>query len=159
MTDAANLDRDNLIGQIRYAERLCQRTARLYRRLQTCGTAGTVLAGSAAVSGATLHAPAAAPLVGAVLFAAFGAMLLAVRPAEKAIANETDANRYATLRADAHAMTTHELALALDKARQSDAQEVEPLRDVAYNDVVFERGSGHAAVPLRWTQRLLAALA
>ena len=51
------------------------------------------------------------------------------------------------------------LRTALQKARESDTAEVEPLRDVAYNDVVIEIGRGEFAVPLSSHQRILAALA
>ena len=47
----------------------------------------------------------------------------------------------------------------LQKAREFDTAEVEPLRDVAYNDVVIEIGRSELAVPLTSHQRILAALA
>ena len=157
------MTRDEALNQIRYAERLCARTARLYRRLQTVGTWATIVGGSAAllqttaVAGATL--PPWAGGAGVLLAAAFGAALLAVRPADKAAANEADVKRYAKLRGDAATLTDAQLEAALQKARESDAPEVEPLRDVAFNDVVCETGNATAAVPLNWRQRVLAALA
>jgi len=51
------------------------------------------------------------------------------------------------------------LESALAKARESDVAEIEPLRDVAWNDVVVEIGRPEVRVALRPTQRLLAALA
>ena len=56
-------------------------------------------------------------------------------------------------------LTDAELAEALEDARQGDAPEIEPLRDVAYNDVALERDRPDATVPLKLRQRLLAALA
>ncbi|MES2743492.1 MAG: hypothetical protein V4754_21440, partial [Pseudomonadota bacterium] len=45
------------------------------------------------------------------------------------------------------------------EARQSDAPEVEPLRDVAFNDVMLEIGCEDSLVNLGRSQRLLSALA
>ena len=51
------------------------------------------------------------------------------------------------------------LADAIDEAHQSDAQEVEPLRAVAYNDIALEFNRPDGAIPLTATQKILAALA
>jgi hypothetical protein len=148
-----------LINEIRYSERLCQRTARMYRRVQTIGTFGAVLGGSATVAALAQSTPAWLVIGGAVVFAVFGAALLAIRPADKAAQNEADQRRYAKLRAEGVAMTADALRSALAKARESDAAEVEPLRDVAWNDVVREIGWTDKAVPLSISQRVIAALA
>ena len=156
MTDPRHV---NLMNEIRYAERLCQRTARLYRRMQVVGTVGSVVAGSAVLGALSASVPPAVSLAGAALFALCAALQVAVRPHERAAANEADMRRYAQLRTDGRRMDADALQLALDKARQTDAAEVEPLRDVAFNDVVREIGATHAVTPLRWHQRMLAALA
>lgn len=148
-----------LLNEVRYAERLCQRTARLYRRLQTFGTFATVIAGSAAVSSAWHIAPPWVSVTGAVAFAVCGAALLAVRPADKAAANEADVKRYAKLRAESSSMDEAGLQMALNKAREGDTAEVEPLRDVAFNDVLAEVGRLDGQIALNWRQRLLSALA
>lgn len=148
-----------LMNEIRYAERLCQRTARLYRRLQAAGTFVAVVAGSAALAALSKQVEPWISICGGAVFAAVGALMLAVRPADKAAANEADVKRYAKLKSDGATMDEQTLRLALLKARESDAPEIEPLRDVAYNDVANEVGSANAAVALRWHQRLLAALA
>lgn len=148
-----------IINEIRYAERLCLRTACMYRRAQTIGTFVTVLAGGGALGASAAQLPAWMTATGAVLFAAFGAALLAIRPADKAAANEVDARRYAKLRTDVMGCDAATAATLLAKARESDAAEVEPLRDVAYNDLVVEVGRPDLVVPLRINQRVLAALA
>ena len=148
-----------LLSEIRFAERLCQRTARLYRRVQSISIFLTAVGGSAVVAAAFNAAPAWASVVGAACFGVFGAAMIAVRPAEKAVANEMDVKRYAQLRSAAAGMDEAELRTALQKARESDAAEVEPLRDVAYNDVVIEIGRSEFAVPLSGHQKVLAALA
>ena len=91
--------------------------------------------------------------------AVFVALNIVIRPTEKAVANEIDAKRYARLRTEAAHMSYAELSAAIDKARESDTQEVEPLRDVAFNDVVTEYGRADAVVQLSAQQRLLKAVA
>ncbi len=66
--------------------------------------------------------------------------LVAIRPKDKALANEADARKYAELRTLADGMKDADLERALAKARESDVAEIEPLRDVAWNDVVVEIG-------------------
>lgn len=148
-----------LMNEVRYAERLCQRTARLYRRMQVAGTVGSVVAGSAVLGALSASVPPVVSLTGAALFALFAAVQVAVRPHERAAANEADMRRYAQLRTDGRSMDADALQLALDKARLTDAAEIEPLRDVAFNDVAQEVGATYAVTPLRWHQRMLAALA
>jgi hypothetical protein len=152
-------ERAILLNEIRYAERLCQRTARLYRRLQAVGTFVAIAGGSAALLPLGMQLPPSVSAAGAAALALAAAALLAIRPADKAAANESDVRRYAKLRTDARGMDAAALRVALDKARESDTAEVEPLRDVAWNDLVREIGCEHDAVPLNPAQRLLAALA
>lgn len=153
------MDKTTLLNEVRYAERLCQRTARLYRRIHTTTVFLSVLGGSGVVSAVGGSMPAWMPITGGVLLAVFGAVNLAVRPADKAAANEGDAKRYAQLRSAGQAMTTEELQTALNKAHESDTSEVESLREVAYNDLAHEIGRSDAIIPLRAHQKLLSALA
>ena len=155
MTDSHEI----LLNEVRYAERLCLRTARLYRHAQTVGVFVTVLSGSAAMSGLTSAAPPGLAIGGLIALSIFGAAMLAIRPAEKAVTNEVDAKRYAQLRTAAVAMDVPAFRAALAKAREIDAPEIETLRDVAFNDVVTEIGRHDLAVPLSVHQKLLAALA
>ncbi len=146
-------------NEARYAQRLCQRTARLYRRIDTMATFVGVLAASASVSAVVASVPAWLPVAGAVLLAAIGAAHLVVRPADKAAVNEADARKYAELLARAQHLDGPGLAAALAEARASDVPEVEPLRDVAWNDVMGEIGRPDLRLHLRPAQRVLAALA
>lgn len=153
------MDKITLLNEVRYAERLCQRTARIYRHLQAGTVFLTVLGGSGVMSALASSVPTWLPVVGAALLATFGALNLAIRPADKAAANEADCKRYAQLRTAGLSMNETELAQALSKARESDTAEVESLRDVAYNDVVVEMGRADAAVALSPYQRILGAFA
>jgi hypothetical protein len=151
--------RGKTLNEIRYAEHLCQRTARLYRRVQSVTNFLSIVGGSAAASALVQHTPSWLPVTGALLLAVFGAVAVAVRPADKAAQNELDVKRYAAIRAKAASMSDDSLRQAIDEARNTDAAEIEPLRDVAYNDVVREVGQPGYSVPLSFQQRLIAAFA
>lgn len=153
------MERFEILNQIRYAERLCDRTARLYRRLQTFSTFMTVLGGSATLTALGSTVPPWVSVSGAVLLAIFVATIVAVRPVDKAVANESDARKYAALRTRSIGMQDVDLERELYKARESDATDFESLRDVAWNDVATEIGRSDVLVPLTPTQRLLAVFA
>lgn len=151
--------KEDLQAEIRYAIRLVERTARLYRKVQTTSIALAILGGSAAFATLTGALPAWLTVAGAVLFAISGAVLIAVRPADKAAQNESDIRRYKALLLKSVKMPDDLLAEALEETHQGDAPEIEPLRDVAYNDIALELGRPDAVVPLTRLQRLLAAMA
>lgn len=153
------MDHVALVNEIRYAERLCQRTARLYRRAETVFLILSLLGGSAVLINLLAAFPAWVTVLAGSVMALFASLNVAMRPAEKAIANELDARRYAKLRTESRSMGTKQLQQALDKARENDAQEVEPLRDIAYNDVVKECGRPDAVMHLTWPQKILQMLA
>jgi hypothetical protein len=152
-------DRAVMLNEIRYAERLCQRTARLYRHVQTAGTWLTIVGGSGALTAMSKALPDWVAIGGAIMFTVAGAMLVAMRPADKAAQNEVDLKRYAALRVKAANLDDKALRAAIDDARPSDAPEFEALREVAYNDVVEEVGQPTYKVPLKRHQRWLAAIA
>ena len=148
-----------LMNEIRYAQRITQRTARLYRRLTTFFTFSAIIGGSGLASAMSAAAPEWLVFAGGALLACTGAAALAIRPLEKAILNEQDVKKYSTLETQAVSMDAPALRAELAKARESDAAEVELLRDVAYNDVVVESGRSDLASPLTLPQKLIAALA
>jgi hypothetical protein len=148
-----------LMGEIRYAERLTQRTARLYRRAATLCTFIGVLGGGSLMASVASGAPDWLRFFGLLLLAVAGAAAVAVRPLEKAITNESDARKYATLRTQGLAMDEIQLEAALQKARESDTAEIELLRDVAFNDLLVEIGRDELVQPLSTTQKLLSAVA
>ena len=150
---------EQLRNEARYAERLCQRTARLYRRVQTCGTFLSIVGGSGTLAALFRDVPPWLPASGALLLAVAGAALIAVRPGDKAAANESDMKRYSALLASSQGMTEEEFRRALEVARQADAPEVEGLRNPSFNDVVQEIGATHAVVPLSKAERLISVLA
>ena len=149
----------DLYYQARYAVRLTQRTARFYRWIQAFGTFMALLGGSGTASLIAQSVPMAVGIAGAAMMAIAGAALMTIRPADKAAQNESDAKRYLALLAKAPRLTDDEFEIALQEAHQSDCPEIEPLRDVAYNDVVTEYGREDARVPLSFRQALFASLA
>ena len=150
--------KEDLQFNLRYAQRLCQRTARFYRRLQTTLTFISLLAGSSAVAALAAQLPVpSAWLLG--VFAIFGCINLALRPADKIAANEADVRKYGALLAKVNVVDTATLQQMLDEARLSDTAEIEPLRPVAYNDVVLEVDEPDALIPLSPMQKLMGALA
>ena len=96
---------------------------------------------------------------GGCFLALFFAVNLSVRPLEKALANEADVRRYAALRTASFSMSADDLEAALATARETDAAEIETLRNVALNDVLQETGNDAIAVPLSRKERFLGALA
>lgn len=150
---------DQLQGTIRYAIRLCERTSRLYRRMETAGTFFAIIGCSATIGGALGDLPTWVTAAGSVLLTFAGAAMIAVRPADKAAQNDSDIRRYQALMTKSHAMTVKQLAVAIEEAHQGDAPEVEPLRNVAYNDTVIELNRADQAIALSRTERMLKAIA
>ena len=150
---------EQLQGEIRYAIRLCQRTARLYRRIQTTGVFLAVVGGGGTASLLSTLIPAWVGLTGTALLALAGAALIAIRPGDKAALNEADIRRYQALMIKSHSMDAEQLTIALAEAHQGDAPEIDPLRVVAFNDVALEINRPDVVVPLRPMQKILAALA
>ena len=151
--------KEQLIGEIRYVIRLTQRTARLYRNFDTFGTILFIIGGSAALASLTDYLPIWITSIGFIFLTSAGAVLIAVRPADKAAQNEYDAKRYQALMSRAVGMNADELTQALEDARSSDTPEIESLRDVAYNDVVLELDRHDAAIPLSLLQKILKSMA
>lgn len=146
-------------NEIRYAIRLTERTARLYRLVQIVGVFLSILGGSAAMASISGNLPPWLLVTGGALLAISGAALIAVRPDDKAAQNENDVRRYRALMTKSHSLNVDQLAAALEEAHQTDAPEVEPLREVAYNDVALESNRPDVLIPLTATQKILSALA
>lgn len=151
--------KEQLQAEARYAQRLCQRTARLYRRVQTTFTFMSIVAGSAALVSISAQLPKELTLGCAIAFAVFSAINIAIRPAERVAQNESDVRKYAALLAKSDELEALAIHKLIAEARQSDVPEVEPLRDVAFNDVMREINREDAIIPLSRSQRFLCAIA
>ena len=153
------MDRTSLLFEIRYAERLCQRTARLYRNLETTFVLMSILGGSGVFASLSGEMPTWLALTFTSVFVVFSAFNLALRPSDKAAANDSDMRRYAQLRTASLGMTDEGLSRALHQARETDTPEIEALRDVAYNEAAIEIGRSDAVVALNWRKNLLKVMA
>lgn len=141
--------------EIRYAIRLCQRTSRFYRRAQAVGIFISVIGGSAIFASAAQRLPAAVAIAGSCMLVIAGAGLIAMRPADKAAANEADIRRYQSLLTRLPSMPDDQLEAALEEAHQGDAPEIEPLRNVAYNDMAVEIGQPEYQIQLSLPERTM----
>lgn len=150
---------DQLRAEMRYAQRLCERTARLYRRIQTYATFLSIFAGSGAIIALSAQRTQSATIAFALAFAAFGAINIALRPADKIAQNEVDVRKYASLLAKSVNATPDTARQWIEEARQSDTQEVELLRAVAFNDVMREIRRDDQLLQLSLSQRMLATIA
>lgn len=151
-------DKDQLQVELRYAQRFCQRSVRFYRRIQTIFTFFSMLAGSSAIAAVAAQMPAAATWMLA-LFSVFGIANFAIRPAERIAAFQADGRKYAALITKSNNLDAEAIQHLLHEARQSDTEEIEPLRAVAFNDVMLEIDEPEALIPLTRMQRLIGALA
>ncbi len=152
-------DKEELINEIRYTIRLTERTARLYRHIQTFGIFMSIVGGSAAMASLADDMPKCVAATAGILLTLAGALLIAIKPADKAAQNEADVKRYQLLRSRAVDMNSIELEKALEETRTGDAPEVESLRAVAYNDVVMEINQPDYRIELSLLQRILRSLA
>ena len=116
--------KEQLHAEIRYAQRLCQRTARLYRRAQTTFTFLSIVAGSGALVSVSAQQPHSLTIGLAAAFACFAAANIAMRPAEKVAQNDSDVKKYAALLSKSESLAPPQIAQLLAEARQTDAPEV-----------------------------------
>ncbi|WP_041645318.1 hypothetical protein [Aromatoleum aromaticum] len=130
---------------VRYAARVLERHACLWRRLDASVRVMALLAGSGAIG--AIGAEHAGWAVGlGVVFAVFQAVEFALHPAEVAAKSLAQRRQYAALQARARALDD----AALDDAYQAlcaddDIIVSDTLKRLAYNDVVRERGLDEAA--------------
>jgi len=153
-------ERQKLCSEIRYTQRLAQRSARLWWRIDAVGTLTFVLGSSVSVANFVKLLP---PFIGAsasVITILIATLMVCLRPAQKASLNEADVRKYDELLVlERSGTSTQKLAVLLAKAHQTDAPEIETLRDVAYNDVCSEINRADYACKLSVWQRTMAIMA
>jgi len=98
-------------------------------------------------------------IAGAVLAAVFGAMVIVIRPADKAVPNEMDIKKYDELLTKAQGLTAEQILPLLAEARKTDAPEIESLRTIAYNDVMSEINRDDQKIEPNAYQAMLAVIA
>lgn len=134
------MDRNDTLFSIRYAIRVLERHARLCRIADALLRLCAIFSGSAAFAALMAGRPAAVAALGA-LFALLQAAEFALRPAELAAKSMAMRQPYARLLADACRMDDVALEAAyLALVAEDDVVVPHWLREVAYNDVLVERG-------------------
>ena len=151
--------KDQLKAEIRYAIRLCQRQSRFYRRIQSVGLFLSILGGSATFSILSTAIPHWLSFAGAALLACSGAALLTIKPAEKALLNDADVKRYQAIMSKVSLLDAIALESAIEEARLGDTFELEPLRNVAFNDVMIEINREDQLIKLNLTEMIMGSLA
>jgi len=151
--------KDQLKGEIRYAIRLCQRQSRFYRRIQSIGLFLSIIGGSATFSILSTVLPHWLSFAGAALLVCSGAALLTIKPAEKALLNDADVKRYQAILPKLNTLNEKDLEAAIEEARLSDTYELEPLRNVAFNDVMVEINREDELIKLTLTETIMGVLA
>ena len=159
MSETTIKTKDQVLGEIRYAQRLAQRTARLYRRIQAFSTFLAILGGAGVMSAMSTRFPVWVSISGAVVAAVFGAMVIVIRPADKAAPNELDIRKYDELLARAQGLSEEQILPLLAEARKTDAPEIESLRTIAYNDVMSEMNRDDQKIRPNAYQAMMAAIA
>ena len=150
--------KEKLQIELRYAQRFCQRSVRFYRRLQTTFTFFAMLAGSSSIAAVVAQMPVTATWLLAA-FSIFGILNFAIRPADRIAAYQSDVRKYGALMLKAEELDPQAIQKLLLEARQSDSEEIEPLRAVAYNDVMIEYDETDSVISLTPMQKLMRALA
>jgi len=152
--------RQAICSEIRYTQRLAQRSARLWWRVDALGTLAFVLGSAGAVANLGALLPPFVAVLASVVTVVIAALMVCLRPAQKAVLNDMDVRKYDELRTlERSGTSTQKLAVLLAKAHQTDAPEIEALRDVAYNDVLNEINRADCASKLGLWQRTVAIMA
>ena len=154
------ITKDQLLGEARYVQRLCQRTSRLYNRASTCFTFFRLFSSSSAIISLSAQLPFGVTVALGLVFAAISGANFALQLVEKAAINDAEVHRYAVLLTKAVSVTDlGVLQATIADARRTDVPEIESLREVAHNDVMREINRQDQLVALRLSQRLMGAFA
>lgn len=154
------MNRTNTLFSVRYAARVLERHTRIWRMTDGFIRVAALLSGSAAFAALTAGNQVAVIVLG-VVFAIFQALEFAIRPAEQAARSMAMRKPYARLLAAAGEMDDEKLESSyLALVAEDDVVVPHWLREVAYNDVLFERGCDPSyAYALSSWQRFVAFIA
>jgi DNA-binding transcriptional regulator YdaS (Cro superfamily) len=134
--------------ELRFAERVLERQARFWRRIDLIFRFFGLLSGTAAFAAIT-QSNQIFTLTFGILFAVLQTLEYTVTPSEKAAAAAQESKRYAAAIARQQQVTPEELRQDLLDIRVADTVTAfEPLRRLAYNDVATEQGSSDYCFPL-----------
>lgn len=149
------MSRHDTLFALRYAVRVLERHARMWRRIDGLIRFSALLAGSSAFAG-LMAANSTTALVAGIVFAVLQSVEFAIRPAEIAARSMTAKKPYGDILARQAELDDAQLESAYQRCvAEDDVIVPENLRYLAYNDVVQERGGDPASLYAitRW-QRL-----
>jgi hypothetical protein len=145
-----------LLRELRYAERLARRTARMYRRMDTACILTVIGAGSLSLAMlANHHLPAALSIASGAVAALAAVVVLTVRPLEKGFTHRLQARKYAALDAASIHMALQDLRRECHAVQKITTRHIKPLHDIVCNDMMLEIGRPDLVLPLRIHQKLL----
>jgi hypothetical protein len=141
--------------ELRYAQRLLQRQARFWRRVDTLTRAFGLLSGTAAFAAITNSNQDFTMLFG-VIFAVFQVIEFTVSPGAKSAEASQQAKLYAAAIAEQSKVSVDDLRQKLLDIRSKDTVTCfEYLRKLAYNDVSEETGRPEAGFKLGLSNRFM----
>lgn len=145
--------------EIEYAMRLCLRHRRFFGRMRITFLCIKLFGTTAAVSALLAKNPEWA-VIGGLALSLVGILDQVIDPSRRRAAFVQDYKRYAAVKRAAAGKTASDVAKLVAKAREDDADEIESLRNVAFNDTVRQEGRDETyAVRLNALETLFRALA
>jgi hypothetical protein len=140
-----NRARFDTLFTLRYAERVLERYARMWHRLDATARVFAIFSGTAAF-GALMAQSGSWALVFGGIFALLQALEYGLNPGRREQESRAARALYARVLARQHELTDEQLEIAYQEAQAGDSVIVpDTLRRLAYNDVVDERGCDPAA--------------
>lgn len=154
------MSRNDTLFSLRYAVRVLERHARLWRNVDNLVRLGSLLAGSGAIAALAAQSHALT-LAAGVVFALLQGVEFALRPAEGAARSMAQRRPYADLLARQSELDDGAIDAGYQRIVADDEIVVpELLRYLAYNDVLAERGCDASfAYPASAAMRCMALIA
>lgn len=146
---------------LRYAVRVLERQARLWRHIDGAFRMLAILSGSSALAAMLTQQASAISISGMVAFAVFQAVEFSAQPGLKAAEAWAERKPYLSIISKQSRLSDTELEQAYQDALEQDGVlAFESIRRLAYNDVTIEKGCAASALfPLNRWQRIVSILA
>lgn len=156
--DGACRTQAQAVAEVRYAIEYGAMNERLWQRLDTALNLTQATAGALALAGAMATQGRAAAVAGVVL-AIVSALQLTLQPTRRSVAFRDVRLGLHDLAKRAWQLPLAELDAALEDVRKTAPQGLAALGRPAFNAVQRQHGHADKVLPLRWHERLAAALA
>lgn len=149
----------NVLFELRYGERVLERQARFWRRIDAITRMLGLFSGTVAFAAIT-HENQTLTMVFGVIFALFQALEFTVMPGSKAAEAYQASKLYTAVLAEQSRIPLDELIQKLHDTRIKDnVIAFEALREPAYNDVAIEKGHPEACFKLTFSSKIMRMLA